>query len=382
MTILFTVDALDANNVEETLRFSDGKYIDGSANPYHPYIADAPIISVIANDGGLFDIFSERSIGDISLHNIDGSLNYLVDYAVDGRTAIVSWFDGATVTQRFIGTVGGMNDANNQVIFSLKAIQEALNIKRPMEVYAGTNLLPAGIEGTDDTTKGNDKPKVWGDCRNISAVLVNSSLQIYQVSSRDDCRITAVYDEGVLLAHNQVHGLHGVGAVSIAVDSHGIDTVDIAAGAKIMFSNHKTIYTVKTGLIAGVIVLASGLTSSVPNHAYIEVVNFYADAAALQYTDYFADGDHSKGDAIIAVVSGLEAINVGDHIIFGNHLVVYTVEVGLSDGVIVIEKGLLENINDGDIVQVVGVKSPVFWGGFQGYFRLTAKPFGTVTCDA
>lgn len=364
MTILFTVDALDANNVKETLRFSDGKYIDGSGIPYEPYIADAPIISVMANDGGLFDMFSERSIGDIALHNIDGSLNYLADYAVDGRTAIVSWFDGATVTQRFIGTVGGMNDANDQVIFSLKALQEALNIKHPMEVYAGTNMLPVGIEGTDDTIKGNNKPKVLGDCRNISAVLVNSSLLIYQVSSRDDCRITAVYDEGVLLAHNQVHGLHGVGAVSIAVDSHGIDTVDIAAGAEIMFSNHKTIYTVQTGLIAGVIVLASGLTSSVPNNAYIEVVNFYADAAALQYTDYFVDGNHSKGDATIAVVSGVapdvEAINVGDHIIFGNHFAVYTVQVGLSDGVIVIEKGLLEDINDGDIYRSLVSKARCF----------------------
>ncbi|POZ49907.1 hypothetical protein [Methylovulum psychrotolerans] len=379
MIILLTVLALDASNAAVTLRFSDGKYIDDDGNPFSPRIAKPALVSVIANDGGLFAMFAGSSIGDIALDNTDGRLDYLADYAVDGRAATVSVFEGGTVTDRFVGTVGRMTEQDGQVIFALKARQETLGNQHPLDTYAGTNVLPAGIEGTADTISGNVKPKVFGDCRNMSPVLVNSALLIYQVSSRADCVITAVYDDGIRLSNYQVNGALSVGATSIAVDT-GIG--DIPAGARVMFSNHQTIYTVATGLAAGIIELGTGLAVAVPNNAFLEVVDFYADTTALQFTDYFVDGDHGAGDTSVAVASGVGAIIAGDKVSFGSHVAIYSVATGLSGGVVILDDGLVEAVGDGDVVHVLGTDSPALWGSFQGYFRLSAKPFGAVTCDA
>lgn len=379
MTVLFTIEALNAAGSAETLRFSDGKYIDGDGNVYGQYIADAPEISVIANDGGLFTLFGGNSVGDIALNNIDGSLSYLADFAVDGRPAKIYFFDGNTAILRFSGSIGRMVAPPGQIVFSLKAFQETLTNKHPMAVYAGSNTLPEGIEGTIDTLKGKEKPKVFGRCKNITPDLVNESLLIYQVSSRDDCVITAVFDDGVRLSNYQTNGAHSAGVSVIAIDK-GVG--DIPAGARILFANHDAFYTVQAGLSAGFITLTAPLAVTVPDNIFIEVVNFYTDTADLQFTDYFVDGRHSKGDTAINVTVGVGAINVGDQLIFNSHLTIYTVQTALVDGIVVIDNGLLDDISDRDVVHVLGNKAPVLWGSFQGLFRLSARPYGAVTCHA
>ena len=379
MTVLVEIDALDAAGAAETLRFSDGKYIDGGGHYYDPSITDAPQISVIANDGGLFGLFSGSSIGDVAMDNIDGHLYYLADYAVDGRPVRIYWHDGATATLRFTGSIGRLAPGNGQMVLSLKAPQEVLGDKHPMAVYAGDNAPPAGLEGTADTLKGKQKPKVFGPCKNISADLVNEPLLIYQVSSRTDCVVTAVFDDGVRLACYLVNGIHAIGATIISVIP---GAGDIPTGAKVSFGNHDTLYTVQTGLSAGSFVLASPLVKALPHKTPVDVVNFYASAAALQATDYFVNGDHDKGGTTVNVNAGVGAINAGDQVVFSSHLTVYTVQTALSAGSFTITDGLVQDLGDGDVVHVIGATTPVLWGGYQGYFRLTAKPYGAVTCHA
>jgi hypothetical protein len=378
--ILISIAAIDASNAAQTLRFSVGNYIDETPNEYPARISKPALLSVSPNDGGLFSFFSAASIGDIELNNLDGALDYLADYAVDGRDVVISAVaDDGTVTERFSGTVGRMSENSGQLVLSLKALQETLSNPHPLAIYAGDNALPAGLEGTADTIKGNTKPRVYGDVRNITAVSVNQSLLIYQVSSRADCRVIAVYDSGIRLANFRANGAHSLGAVSIAVNT-GIGT--IAAGAKVVFANHQTIYTVDVELSAGVIVLTSGLTLAVPTRTVVEIVEFYADTTALQYTDYFVDGEHTASNKSIAITGGVGAINAGDVVFFDSHVAFYTVDVGLTAGVIVLDDGLEQDIDAGELVHVLGAESPAFWGGYQGYFRLTGKPFGAVTCDA
>ncbi|WP_328716773.1 hypothetical protein VO226_16100 [Halomonas elongata] len=67
----------------------------------------------------------------------------------------------------------------------------------PMESYDGSNVLPDGLEGTEDDIAGEPKPQVWGEVRNATPVQVNTSKLIYQVSSLSDCTVTAVYDKGL-----------------------------------------------------------------------------------------------------------------------------------------------------------------------------------------
>jgi len=378
MDILFVIGAVDGSNVAHTLYFSQSGFIDADANYYEKRIIGPAQITISPNDGGLLSIFKSASVGDITLANADGGLDYLADYAVDGRSAVISYFDGDAVTERFSGTVSKMSEQDNTVIFSLRALQETLTNNHPMAVYAGDNVLPAGLEGTADTIIGTVKPKVFGDVRNIQPILVNSSLLIYQCSDLANCRITAVYDDGVRLTNFTVSGSHSVADTTVAVHN-GLG--DIPAGSEVIFSNHSTIYAVDVGIVSGILTLLTGLAVAVPNGTAIDVVNFYTDTSDIQTTNYLVDGDQAKGLKTIAVGSGVGAINSGDKVIFSSHLSVYTVATGLTGGVIVLDRVTVEALSDGDVVQVVG-SSPPLWGAFEGYLRLTAQPAGVVTCDA
>jgi len=384
--ILFVVEAKDGSNAAKTLRFSVGGYIDSSNNYYDPRISGPALINVSPNDGDLLGIFNSSSIGNIVLVNTDGGLNYLADYAVDGRAATISIFDGTSVIDRFSGTVSSAPVIGETVTFTLKALQEALNKDHPMDVYAGTNSLPAGIEGTANTIKGNVKPKVYGDCRNITPVVVNTSLLIDQASSLSNCRITRVFDDGARLTNYQTSGAHTAGATSIAVTTDpGFG--DLPSGAEIVFDNHNTIYTITSPLYAGNIAITPGIDVNVPDSTPFDIINFYTGSAAtateIGYFDYRVNGDHTQGDTTIAIDSGAGTISTGDKIIFGSHMVLYEVSVGVAaPGTITLSDELQSDLEDGDVVHVISANSPTLWGSYQGYFRLNATSAGAVTCDA
>lgn len=376
--VLLTIAALDQNDVAETLRFSEAGYIDASHNLYQPRIIASPLINVSPNDGGVFAIFAEASVGDVELANRDGGLDTLADYALDGRAAVLSYYDGVTVTERWSGTVAGCNDRDGVLIVNLRARQEALNDNHPANTYAGDNVLPNGLEGTADDIEGRNKPIALGDCRNVPAVLVNESLLIYQASDLANALITAVYDDGIRLILWRTDGLHTLGATTITLKNGEGST--IPTGAKIVFAGHDTVYTVQTGLSGAVIVLASGLTQAVNGNVAVEVVNFYQNDA-LQYSNYQVNGDHDAGTDSIALAGGSGAINAGDKIYFAGHVQIYTVLTGLSGGAIVLDKPLALSVDMGEIVQIANSSTPPLWGSYQGYFRLTGKPAGAVTCD-
>jgi len=369
--VLLTIEALDGSNHPVTLRFSENGYIDAACNLYAKRIVGSPMINVSPNDGGVFSVFSDRSIGDVELANRDGGLDTLADYALDGRAAVLSYYNGATVS--------GRDDRDGVLVIHLRARQEALNDNHPANTYAGDNLAPNGLEGNAYDIKGNNKPVVRGDCRNVPAVLVNEQLLIYQASDRADCLITAVYDEGIRLILWRTDGAHAQGATAITlINGEG---GSIPAGAKIVFANHDTVYTVQMGLSGNTVVLASGLTQPVNGNVAVEVVNFFADANALQAYAYMVNGNHDAGATTIALVGGAAAINAGDTIYFAGHLKIYTVQTGLSGGAIVLTAPISDSVDDGEIMQIAGASTPVLWGSYQGYFRLTSNPAGAVTCD-
>ena len=379
MDTIITIAAIDPAGDPETLRYSEAGYTDSSARYYPPVIAQSALVSVIPNDGGILAVLKGASIGDVVLINEDGGLDYLDGYGLDGGEIVISFFDGAALVERFRGIVGRAYNAGATYIINIKAPQEALKDNHPLATFAGDNVPPLGLEGTEDTIKGNIKPRFYGDCRNISPVNVNPSLQIYQANDRADCVITAVYVDGVRLVNYRTNAAHSLGATSIAV-AQGLG--DIPTGSSVIFDGHLTIYSVTDGLDAGVITISPGLTQAVPLKAVVEVVGFYADTTDLQGTDYSVDGDHSKDDTVINVTGGLGTISSGDTVMFSGHLAVYTVTVTLSGGAFTIDGGLLQDVADGELVHVLGVTSPVLWGAYQGYFRLSVQATGTVTCDA
>jgi hypothetical protein len=376
---LLTIQALDETGTPKTLRFSQGGYIDVSGNLYNPRLNKSVLVRVSPNDGGVLSIMGAASVGDVELDNVDGGLNYLIEYGIDGGAVEVSYFDGTTVITRFVGVAGKPVADGDAFIINLKAHHEAFKKDFTLAIYAGDNALPDGLEGTEDTIKGKSKPQLFGDCRNVSPINVNTPLQIYQAADNDNVVITKVYVNGVRWVNYRASSPHSVG-VSVINLAFGLG--DIPTGSKVMFDGHYKVYDVTTGLSGGTITISPALVAAVPLKAACEVINFYNSEADLKGTNYFLDGDHDAGVSVIEVTGGVGDIAIGDRVSFGADSHIYTVSVALSAGSFTISRGLLTELQDGDIVQIIGDAYPVLWGAYNGYLRLAYQATGVVTCDA
>lgn len=194
MTWTLTIQARDEENQPQTLRFSLGRYLDEADNFYDPRIQQPGLYEAGLYAGQLLQQ-SRSGYGETTLINTDGGLDYLSDYAVDGREMVLA-LDGVP---QVVGTVARLAFSDDEVSVVLRDPLEPLRSPHPMETYAGDNVLPNGLEGTQDDIAGEPKPLVFGEVRNAQPVLINTALLIYQVSSLADCTIQAVYDKGVAL---------------------------------------------------------------------------------------------------------------------------------------------------------------------------------------
>lgn len=194
MTWTLTIQARDEENQPQTLRFSLGRYMDAEDNFYDPRIIQPGLYEAGLYAGQLLQQ-SRSGYGETTLINTDSGLDYLADYAVDGREMVLA-LDGVP---QVVGTVARLAFSDDEVSVVLRDPLEPLRSPHPMETYAGDNVLPNGLEGTQDDIAGEPKPLVFGEVRNAQPVLVNTAKLIYQVSSLLDCTIQAVYDKGVAL---------------------------------------------------------------------------------------------------------------------------------------------------------------------------------------
>lgn len=194
---IMDLHALDPDDMPVVLRFADGEYIDADHNYYDLRLQQSVLFVNQAFSGAVLQ-GSRSGYGQAVLVNTDGGLNYLADYAVDGRTLSISLVDDGTITQYVQGTVQQLVFDGTLIRIILRDPQAIIDEVHPQEVYAGNNVLPAGVEGTANDIKGSKKPKVFGKVRSASPILVNSSKLIYQVSSLD-ADVVAVYDRGAAL---------------------------------------------------------------------------------------------------------------------------------------------------------------------------------------
>ena len=98
------INALDASDNPTVLYFSDKGYKDATGRFFLPRMKQPARINVTANDGGLLSVMNPSSTGEIILENVDGGLNYLLDYSLDGRECtlqlvspqgiVTTWFKG------------------------------------------------------------------------------------------------------------------------------------------------------------------------------------------------------------------------------------------------------------------------------------------------
>lgn len=201
------IAALDAVGDHVTLRFASGDYTQEEAGPVHyfyePRLIQPSLFTVSANTGVLLPGLGDSSIGEAELINADGELDYLADYATDGRAMSLRLIEDGVATQATSGTVQKLSFNGNKVVVTLRDPLAELDNFIPSNLYAGDNSLPAGVEGTADDIGGTRKPLVFGSVSNASPVLVNTSKLIYQVHDGADVTVTAVRDRGVVLTYQE-----------------------------------------------------------------------------------------------------------------------------------------------------------------------------------
>lgn len=147
---------------------------------------------------------SRVAFGDLVLINNDGGLDCLLDYAFDGRRVTI--YRGAPTsafprgfTKTLVATMDQPEVTRTDVTLRLRDRQAELNVPLQTTKYAGTNALPAGLEGVAGDLKGKPKPYLLGKVENIAPPQVNTSRLIYQVNDGAVASVDEVYDRGIKL---------------------------------------------------------------------------------------------------------------------------------------------------------------------------------------
>lgn len=208
---LVELDPRQPDGTPVTLRFSRWGYVSQrgdtpSDTAYEPRLVDPGNLSMFLWDDSTTGGRSRVSWGEVVLQNTDGALDYLLadDYGFAGCAIRV--YTGtpraslSAFSLLFTGTMEQAEFTEREVRVLVRDRQyELLNNSLSQNVYAGTNELPAGMEGTEADIKGQVKPLVFGRVENITPPCVNTSRLIYQVSDAEILSVDMVYDQGLAL---------------------------------------------------------------------------------------------------------------------------------------------------------------------------------------
>lgn len=194
----------------ESVYLSSAGFVTGTANLppggsahtyYEPRIQNPATVRRDAFQQGHTYGSSQVGYGALELTNADGALDYLADRGMSGRPLTIvlgTVYPGGTPTWTTVmtGTVEQPEISWNKVFLRLRDRLAELDKHACQTTYAGTNSLPAGLEGVAGDLKGRRKPRLYGTVYNIDAPLVNTSRLIYQVSETAINTVSAVYDRG------------------------------------------------------------------------------------------------------------------------------------------------------------------------------------------
>ncbi len=139
-----------------------------------------------------------RQIGEIEIANSDADLDTVSLNAIDGRQVrvlfgeLMSAYANFRVVADVVGVAWERGDTSVKVLLR----DRSYNLDRPLQtnLYAGTG----SEEGAADI-EGSPKPLAFGRVLNVTAVLIDSTNQIYQVHDGSIEAIDNVYDSGVAL---------------------------------------------------------------------------------------------------------------------------------------------------------------------------------------
>lgn len=185
-----------------TWRFSSGTGYSNGSTFYAPRI-EQPATFSRSMSGGVGGRTS-TSYGELTLINNDGGLNALADDYFDGRTLTLKRGSASQPYSSFstllVATVETVAMERERVSVRLRDKTIALDAPFSTVKYSGSNVLPAGIEGTADDIKDQYKPRIFGRIALMQPVLVNTSKLIYQVNNGSVDAVLNVFDAGAYLS--------------------------------------------------------------------------------------------------------------------------------------------------------------------------------------
>lgn len=199
--------ATDSAGTTTVLRFSSDNYTTGPAESpanafYDPRVKTPADITRSLFSSNATGGVSRIGYGVVELSNMDGGLDYMLEYGYGGRDLTIKVGEEDDAYSAFTTILAGTME---QVEFSFQTVTilardklAVLDLPLQKNEYGGTNALPAGVDGTDDL-KGQKKPLLYGTVYNISPPIVNTSRLVYQVSDILINDVSNVYDRGVAL---------------------------------------------------------------------------------------------------------------------------------------------------------------------------------------
>lgn len=205
MIYLVEVDcAIDALGTVKTLYFSSGNYVTRpnevpASVAYIPRLTQPGNLTRMMYEDATTAGRSQVAYGTCELENVDGALDYVLDYSLDKRKLRLLVGDPSqpyasfTVAQRLTMQQAEVTYTSLSII--LRDRQLELDMLLCQRRYGGTNVLPAGKDGTSDIA-GSAIPRLYGTALNFAPILCNTSLLIYQVHDGAIATVSNVYDSG------------------------------------------------------------------------------------------------------------------------------------------------------------------------------------------
>lgn len=302
-----------------TLYFSTDPAPAGAA--FQPRIVQPGNYSIEAFQGGAAYGKSQVGAGEVRLRNDDGALDYLLDYGLDGRTAVLRMCEGAELAAASYpadwktvntgsfdqpeATWPGYNDG--EIVLRWRDRMAELHVKLPLAVYSGDNALPSGVEGTADDLKGKTKPLLLGKCFNMALQCVNTSRLIYAVSPPTGGMLDLVTDWDGIAAFDAVTDFFGTVMAGAVVTPLG--TEYRRGGCS---STGITVYDAGIPLLQGADYAdeadlqanapAAGYFRVLPSHGYIRLGSLPAGQVTCTAQDNNGNDPHTVGSIMRAVL--------------------------------------------------------------------------------
>lgn len=241
---------------------------------------------------------SVSSFGSISLNNADAGLDSLAsDFAFEGREIEIKIGEvGASYSHHFSIFKGNMR----QIEYDDEILRIYLKDKQSTFEKAIQTTLYAGTGGTEGSAnlKNTPKPLLFGECKNIAPVLVDSTNFIYQVHDGAIQAIDNVYDGGVVLSSGVTNDLTN-GRFTLASEPTNEVTADIQ-GAK----DSGGTYLYKTAdIVSHIVQTYGGLSGSEVSTSSITALNT-ANASKI---GIYIDADTEIGDVLDEISNGAGA---------------------------------------------------------------------------